>query len=279
MIAKVTAWGEDRYSAIDQLSKALTNMSVTGIKQNLPYLKEIITHPAFLENKHTTQFINTIHKEIIASIEKEKNKTDQDFLLAGLLFLQMNVRKSQENNLWNQIGYWRHLMKLTVSINDSKQTVTVKKISDDLLEIQTDDRSFRSRMIELSDDTLKIEVNEKQTELFYSEISEGKLGITWNGISHLLSIEDYSDVIKNKKKQSNKEQNGDQIYSPMFGKVLEVKTQNGMVVKKGETLLILEAMKMENNILAEQDTKIKKIFVNPGDQVKDGQVLIETVSV
>jgi biotin carboxyl carrier protein len=61
--------------------------------------------------------------------------------------------------------------------------------------------------------------------------------------------------------------------------VLDIKAKNGKLVKKGETLLILEAMKMENNILALEDTKIKKIFVNKGDQVKDGQVLIETVPV
>ena len=279
MIAKVTAWGEDRYSAVDQLSKALTNMSVTGIKHNLPYLKEIINHPAFTANKHTTQFINLHHKEIIESIEKEKNNSEPDFLLGGFMFLQMGNQKKQDKTLWEQIGYWRHLMKLTVSLNDRKHNVTIRKISDNLLEIQTDERNFQTRLLAINDDTLKIEIKGRQTEYFYSEISLGKFEITWNGISHLLSIEDYSDIIKNKKQQSKKEQNGNRIHSPMFGKVLEIKAQSGEVVKKGETLLILEAMKMENNILAEQDTKIKKIFVNQGDQVKDGQVLIETVSV
>jgi biotin carboxyl carrier protein len=49
-----------------------------------------------------------------------------------------------------------------------------------------------------------------------------------------------------------------------------------MSVKKGQTLMILEAMKMENSIQAPQDTIIKHIAVQEGDQVKDGQLLLET---
>jgi biotin carboxyl carrier protein len=49
-----------------------------------------------------------------------------------------------------------------------------------------------------------------------------------------------------------------------------------MQVKEGQTLMILEAMKMENNILAAHDTIIKNIKVKVGEQVEDGQILIET---
>ena len=56
--------------------------------------------------------------------------------------------------------------------------------------------------------------------------------------------------------------------------VTKVLVQNGQAVKKGETVLVLEAMKMENNINAECDGAITGICVAPGDSVKEGTTLL-----
>ena len=59
------------------------------------------------------------------------------------------------------------------------------------------------------------------------------------------------------------------------GVVAEVDTQVGTAVKKGDTLMILEAMKMLNRIKAPQDGTVKAISVAAGEKVTKGQVLIE----
>ncbi len=64
------------------------------------------------------------------------------------------------------------------------------------------------------------------------------------------------------------------IKSPLPGVILEVKVKEGEVVKKGQTVLILEAMKMENNINADKDGTVTKINVNKGDSVLEGTDLI-----
>ena len=61
----------------------------------------------------------------------------------------------------------------------------------------------------------------------------------------------------------------------MPGKIVSVNVKDGQKIKSGENLLILEAMKMENLITADKDTKIKKINVKPNDTVEVDQVLIE----
>ena len=61
----------------------------------------------------------------------------------------------------------------------------------------------------------------------------------------------------------------------MPGKVLALKTRVGAEVKKGETLIILEAMKMEHQIVAPRDGTIAAIKVDEGDQVANGELLIE----
>jgi len=64
------------------------------------------------------------------------------------------------------------------------------------------------------------------------------------------------------------------VKSPLPGVVLDIKVKVGDVIKRGETILILEAMKMENNIHSDKDGKVSAIKVNKGDSVLEGADLI-----
>jgi biotin carboxyl carrier protein len=64
------------------------------------------------------------------------------------------------------------------------------------------------------------------------------------------------------------------VKSPLPGIILDIKVKVGDTVKKGDTVLILEAMKMENNIHADKDGKVTAINVNNGDSVLEGTDLI-----
>lgn len=64
------------------------------------------------------------------------------------------------------------------------------------------------------------------------------------------------------------------VRSPLPGTVIDIKVAVGDSVKKGQTLVILEAMKMENNIDSERDGKITAIKVNKGDSVMEGSILV-----
>ncbi|KAA6338703.1 Methylmalonyl-CoA carboxyltransferase 1.3S subunit [termite gut metagenome] len=66
----------------------------------------------------------------------------------------------------------------------------------------------------------------------------------------------------------------DALKTPLPGVILDIRVKEGDVVKKGQTLLILEAMKMENNINAHKDGKIATISVNKGDSVLEGADLV-----
>ena len=64
------------------------------------------------------------------------------------------------------------------------------------------------------------------------------------------------------------------VKAPMPGMVLKVFVTEGMEVKKGDNLFILEAMKMENIIKAPADVTVKTVKIKPGDKVEKGQVLL-----
>lgn len=67
---------------------------------------------------------------------------------------------------------------------------------------------------------------------------------------------------------------GDVLKAPMAGTVLAIKVQAGQAVKKGEVVAILEAMKMENEILAPADATVSQVFVTPNQAVESDQALL-----
>lgn len=66
----------------------------------------------------------------------------------------------------------------------------------------------------------------------------------------------------------------DGVYSPMPGIIVSVSVKKGQKVEPGQTLLVMEAMKMENNVTAPRSGKIKEVLIKPGQEVGNQQLLI-----
>lgn len=67
------------------------------------------------------------------------------------------------------------------------------------------------------------------------------------------------------------------VKAPLPGNILEIRVNPGDIIKKGQVLMIMEAMKMENQILAEKDGVVERIIVSPGQAVLQGDALIEII--
>lgn len=66
---------------------------------------------------------------------------------------------------------------------------------------------------------------------------------------------------------------GEKVSAPMPGTILDVKASNGQSVSKGDVIMVLEAMKMENDIVAPCDGTVTSILVKKGDSVQSGDTL------
>jgi biotin carboxyl carrier protein len=118
-------------------------------------------------------------------------------------------------------------------------------------------KSFNTELVELNkaDKTCKIKVN---------------------GNIYQISIEDQFDVLLKQLGLDNLTANKVlEIKAPMPGLVLKVLVAENAEVKKGDNLLILEAMKMENILKSSTDGVVKKILIKQGDKVEKNQILIQ----
>lgn len=105
---------------------------------------------------------------------------------------------------------------------------------------------------------------------------QNKYSVRLNGnIYHFLIDREEAFLRKAALAAINGMERGYSIKSPMPGKIREVYVGRGATVKKGEALLILEAMKMQNQVLASEDAKVVAVHVKPDDTVLSGQMLID----
>ena len=105
--------------------------------------------------------------------------------------------------------------------------------------------------------------------------AEKQFKIKINNHQYSLKIKDqYDELLKNLGLDSINSQKIKEIKSPMPGLVLKILVNEGDLIKKGENLLILEAMKMENMIKAPADLIVKKINVKIGDKLEKNQLML-----
>ena len=71
---------------------------------------------------------------------------------------------------------------------------------------------------------------------------------------------------------------GDSVSAPMPGKVLSIAVKAGAEVKRGDTVAVMEAMKMEHALTAPRDGVVEAVSASAGDQVSEGDILVELVA-
>lgn len=131
----------------------------------------------------------------------------------------------------------------------------------------------------------KFKINESEYEVTVNEIEQNIAEIEVNGTPFTVQIErsEKSGSTSNRKPAGKvtpintptRIVVGSSIKSPLPGVVVKVLVHAGQSVKRGDVLLTMESMKMENNILAEEDCIISKVHVQPGQSVMQDDILVD----
>lgn len=142
------------------------------------------------------------------------------------------------------------MKKYKFTIRGNQYDVEIKNIEDDIAEI------------EVNGSTYEVEV--------HKEVKSTK---TPKLVRSAVVPSSESDRAKTSKPTESK--GAGVVKAPLPGTILSISTKVGDVVKSGDNLLVMEAMKMENNIKAHTAGKVTALKVNVGDAVLEGDVLVE----
>lgn len=267
MISKLVVWADTRDQAARRMNEALAFYGIHGIRTNISYLKKLIVGEPFLSNTISTRFCDEHTDEIVAAIKAEREEIPRHILLIGYLLLSLRhsqaigVIPDQPGAIWRSVGFWRHRIQLTVSCEGEEFSLFIPGFSAKDLDLETNGKLYHAEVRDIQPSFLQFAVDGEPYHMLYSEDRDHRKYISMGGHIFLMKRLDF---LPNELIAASTESLGADLFhvnAPMPGKVIKINVKPGDEVKKGTTLLILEAMKMENNIVAFRDAKIKNVNV------------------
>ena len=165
-------------------------------------------------------------------------------------------------------------MKFEVDLNDATRQI---RIDPDNRTMTLDDRQPESfELHDLGAGAKLLRLGRQVYRLDNIDIEEQHIKFTLNGNPVSLPVRDEQALLLKKMGfKSIAGTSAGKLTAPMPGKILEVKTREGEQVKQGDSLVILEAMKMENELKAPVDGSVSAVHVEAGSSVEKNTVLIE----
>lgn len=275
MISKLVVWGEDRKKAIDHSIAALDNFVVHGIRSNIDYLKGVLQDTAYQKNEISTAFCKDQTETINQEIELErKRKNTAAVMMAALLFSLENTKQPNNKSIWQQTGYWRHLMQIPVQCEEVVCRIKVLPKAKGHYFFVKGNQSFECIVNSIDGSLLDFAVDGERHLAVISVDGKRHLIVRMHGFDFEVKRADVltDELILGASGQGTG-RHDNELTSPMPGKVIDVRVKPGDEVKKGDILLIIESMKMENNILAPFDAVVETVIVEKDSMVGGAAVL------
>ncbi len=274
MIAKLIVHGASREQAIARMRDALNGFVIRGISSNIPFQAALMQHARFQSGIFDTSFIA---KEYPKGFDASMVPHDDPALLIGVAAFVHRRYIDRAAQVSGQLpGHERKVGDEWVVIrNGERHPVVAKPIEGGYLvtyngekyEILSDWRQGQSLFngtCNGEEFTLQVERHRMTYQLFHWGTRADMMVMSARAAELLALMPEKAAPDLSKF-----------LLSPMPGLLREVSVAVGQEVKAGEKLAIIEAMKMENILKAEQDCKVKKISVTAGSSLSVDEVIIE----
>ena len=263
MLAKVIAKGRNRTDAANKLALALQSLHIGGVTTNRDFLVECLRSKDFHKGNTTSDFISIAKPK--RSIELKGTELEQAGIAAAL-WLQGENRKNTPILSGIQSGWTNSRLpkqKISFQYNSEELSILYKSNRDGSFEIN---KGINAKIIEWNNSGIDIEIDDKR---FFSKVTRKDANLIVHGPWGDILFK----IMPRFKSVSQEVQDGGLI-APMPGKVIDLKVKVGSKIKKGDTLVILEAMKMEHTVKATEDGVIDELFISNHDQVENGALLM-----
>mgnify|MGYP005709546757 FL=1 len=263
MLAKIISYAPNRTDAAGKLAKALESAHIGGVKTNRDFLVNCLKTKEFLDGDTTSDFIERVKPS--RKLEINQSEIEHASAIAAMWMQQQNRNNSNVAKFMPS-GWTNGRLpnqKVTFEFENTEYDFEYKQKRDQKFLFSNNNEAF---IYSSDEDGIDMIFDGKR---HYSRVTVSK-----NNILVHMPFGDVMLQLKPRFKMPGTEVTIGGLIAPMPGKVIDVKVKKGKKVKAGDTLVILEAMKMEHSIKASEDGTVSELLISVNDQVENGALLM-----
>lgn len=281
MIAKLIVWGENREQAITRMHTALAQTQVVGVRTNLAFLGRLMENTAFATADLDTGLIEKNREQLLPEHAEAPLPA---LACVAATWISAQGQATQNDNTyrhapdpWDSTDGWRlaghYRQTLQLQDGENEHALHMERI-DGQWQLVHQERGYPlSWAAEQDGDSWNVRVNLDGRNYTGTVVREGEqawlFGSGQTGGTRIFGL---PDLLRHA--ADDAADHGGNLTAPMPGKIISLSVKAGDTVKKGDALMVMEAMKMEHAIHAPTDGTVQEVFFAVGDQVTDGAELI-----
>lgn len=261
MIAKVIAHGRDRDEARTRLMAALGETVIFGVRNNIAFLSNVLENPVFADGRATTSFLD--EESVDAALQKPDATS---IAVACAALIEHGARDiAPPDKGWRSIG--PATVPIRLEVVGSTMAIRVSHRADAYSVTLDDGSAVSLSSVKLCGSRISW-ISDGCGEHARCYLDADRIYLHRGGMNHSFRDVTYAPPA------DAKGASGGAIKSPVSGRVLKVDVAAGSKVAKSDVLVIVEAMKMENHVVAPRDGVVESVHVDVGAQVEANQLLV-----
>ncbi|MBT9494006.1 MAG: acetyl/propionyl/methylcrotonyl-CoA carboxylase subunit alpha [Paucibacter sp.] len=286
MIAKLIVHGKDRAQAIAKMREALNGFVIRGISSNIPFQSALLAHADFQSGNFNTGFIA---QNYAAGFRAEDVPHEDPLFLVALAGFIRRKAREREAGITGQLP--GHEVKIEHDYVALVSEGTVGEQTRHELHISEFVGHLGEALVRVGDKEFRIVCNSRLNDIRLTGtvngepfVAQAERGAPRQPLAYRLQHNGYAIVVNVLSPRAAELQalmpfkappdTSKFLLSPMPGLLVHIAAQPGQVVQAGERLAVIEAMKMENILLATQDVKIAEVLAKVGESLAVDQLIL-----